>query len=168
MARPGGVRMAEGHRKQNVSRTWRASPSGISACFPENPPVVCSETIRAFMGSSAQIRLVCSALTANGSSAASDSGGRFRKGVLRKDPGRAWERTPGCFRVTGRLLPRGDDRMPGLGRFSQKVETNSGHWEKRLCHLQTHTIDLYYAHGKEWARLHPMPDRPGKTIPCRR
>lgn len=58
--------------------------------------------------------------------------------------------------------------MPGLGRFRQKVETDSGHWEKRLCHLQTHTIDLYYAHGKEWARLHPMPDRPGKTIPCRR
>ena len=75
---------------------------------------------------------------------------------------------PGCFRVTGRLLPRGDDRMPGLGRLRQKVETDSGHWEKRLCHLQTHAIDLYYAHGKEWARLHPMPDRPGKTIPCRR
>ena len=29
--------MAEGHRKQKGSRTWRASPSGISACFPENP-----------------------------------------------------------------------------------------------------------------------------------
>ena len=141
---------------------------GSAPVFRKIPPVVCSETIRAFMGPSAQIGQVCSALTANGSSAASDSGGRFRKGVLRKDPGRAWERTPGCFRVTGRLLPWGDDRMPGLGCFSQKVETDSGHWEKRLCHLQTHTIDLYYAHGKEWARLHPMPDRPGKTIPCRR
>ena len=67
-----------------------------------------------------------------------------------------------CSALTSRLLPQADDRMPGLGRFSQKVETNSGHWEKRLCHLQTHTIDLYYAHGKEWARLHPMPDRPGQ------
>jgi len=104
---------------------------GSAPVFRKIPPVVCSETIRAFMGPSAQIGQVCSALT-------------------------------------GRLLPRGDDRMPGLGRFSQKVETDSGHWEKRLCHLQTHTIDLYYAHGKEWARLHPMPDRPGKTIPCRR
>ena len=104
---------------------------GSAPVFRKIPSVVCSETVCAFMGPSAQIRQVCSALT-------------------------------------GRLLPRGDDRMPGLGRFSQKVETNSGHWEKRLCHLQTHTIDLYYAHGKEWARLHPMPDRPGKTIPCRR
>ena len=29
--------MAEGHRKQKGSWAWRASPSGISACFPENP-----------------------------------------------------------------------------------------------------------------------------------
>lgn len=37
MARPAGGRMAEGHRKQKGSWAWRASPSGISACFPENP-----------------------------------------------------------------------------------------------------------------------------------
>lgn len=146
MARPGGVRMAEGHRKQNVSRTWRASPSGISACFPENPPVVCSETIRAFMGSSAQIRQVCSALTANGSSAASDSGGRFRKGVLRKDPGRAWERTPGCFRVTGRLLPRGDDRMPGTRTTSAKRWKRIPAIGKNACAIYKRIRLIYTTH----------------------
>lgn len=165
MVRPGGVRMAEGHRKQKGSWAWRASPSGISACFPENPTGHLLRNHSRFHGA-----------------VSADRAGLFRadgelhqilgdgsaKAFYAKIPAAHEKGPPAAFALTGRLLPQADDRMPGLGRFSQKVETNSGHWEKRLCHLQTHTIDLYYAHGKEWARLHPMPDRPGKTIPCRR
>ena len=56
---------------------------GSAPVFRKIPPVVCSETVCAFMGPSAQIRQVCSALT-------------------------------------GRLLPRGDDRMPGTRTTSAK------------------------------------------------
>ena len=79
-----------------------------------------------------------------------------------KGPPRLLSRDGPAFALGRRQDARHTDR------FRQKVEADSGYWEKRLCHLQTHTIDLYYAHGKEWARLHPTPDRPGKTIPCRR
>jgi len=123
--------MAEDHRKQNVSWAWRASPSGISACFPENPAG----------------RLLRNRLRFYGAVSA-DQAGLFRADGPAFAPGR-----------------RQDARH--TDHFRQKVEADSGHWEKRLCHLQTHAIVLYYAHGKEWARLHPMPDRPGKTIPCR-
>ena len=167
MVRPGGGRMAEDHRKQNVSRTWRASPSGISACFPENPTGRLLRNHSRFHG-------VVSA----------DPAGLFRaEGELRQilgdgsakvfcakspaahgkgPPPRLLSRDGPAFALGRRQDARHTDR------FRQKVEADSGHWEKRLCHLQTHTIDLYYAHGKEWARLHPTPDRPGKTIPCRR
>ena len=127
-----GGRMTEGNRKQKRSRARQASPSGISACFPENPTGRLLRNHSRFHG----------AVSAD------------RAGLFRAD---------GPAFALGR---RQDARY--TDRFRQKVEADSGHWEKRLCHLQTHAIDLYYAHGKEWARLHPMPDRPGKTIPCRR
>lgn len=137
---------------------------GSAPVFRKIPPVICSETIRAFMGPSAQIGQVCSALTA--------SCIRSWGTVPQR---RFTQRSRPRMRKDRRLLSR-DGPALALGRrqdarhtdhFRQKVEADSGHWEKRLCHLQTHAIVLYYAHGKEWARLHPMPDRPGKTIPCR-
>lgn len=146
MAPPGGGRMAEGHRKQKGSRARRASPSGISGCSGKFPPVVFLETIRAFMGPSAQIGQVCSALTANGSSAASAPGRRFRKGVLRKDPGRAWERTPGCFRVTGRLLHRGDDRIPGTRTASAKRWKRIPAIGKTACAIYKRMRLIYTTH----------------------
>lgn len=116
------------------------------------------------MGPSAQLGQVCSALTELHQLLGDGSAKAFCAKI------------PAAHGKGPRLLSRdGPALAPGrrqdarhTDHFRQKVETDSGHWEKRLCHLQTHAIDLYYAHGKEWARLHPMPDRPGKTIPCRR
>ena len=157
--------MTEGNRKQKRFRARQASV-GDQRLFLKIPAGRFLRNHSRFYGAVSAAR--AGLVRADG--AASAPGGRLRKGVLRKEPGRAWERTP------PRLLSR-DGPAFALGRrqdarhtdrFRQKVEADSGHWEKRLCHLQTHTIDLYYAHGKEWARLHPTPDRPGKTIPCRR
>ncbi len=144
MVRPGGGRMAEDHRKQNVSRTWRASPSGISACFPENPTGRLLRNHSRFHG-------VVSA----------DPAGLFRaEGELRQILGDGSAKVfcakspaahgkgppPGCFRVTGRLSPWGDDRMPGTRTASAKRWKRIPAIGKNACAIYKRIRLIYTTH----------------------
>lgn len=136
-----GGRMTEGNRKQKRSRARQASV-GDQRLFLKIPAVRFLRNHSRFYGAVSAAR--AGLFRADG--AASAPGGRLRKGVLRKDPIRAWERPPGCFRVTDRLLPLKDDRIPGTRTASAKRWKRIPAIGKNACAIYKRIRLIYTTH----------------------
>lgn len=146
MARPGGGRMAEDHRKQNVSRTWRASPSGISACFPENPTGRLLRNHSRFHGAISADRAGLFRADGEREFSCVRFWGTVRQRRFAQRSRPRMGKAPGCFRVTGRLLPRGDDRMPGTRTTSAKRWKRIPAIGKNACAIYKRIRLIYTTH----------------------